>query len=297
MALHKPLTAVVPESGEGVDAHFAPVFLIEDSARAFNRIGLPTAKIDGGEKERIFIDPDRPAIFVEQSTFATEKGSYRNLIYRVHFERVPLWNLTSGRNVGLFVIITLDADDRPLLVTTVHTCGCYLAIVPTEHLPLEARPAGWKRGMQEVHGERLPRLLVWGDPLARRRLVVSLRTEVHRVMALAMIGADDLPEDVEKRTAPLQAMSRLEALPTSRGATSFFTPRGLSKGYVKGSWKPFEMLLMGWLAADFFVGRDKKLGPVEEVGTRIYTSIKPWRHDDTDLHRFGRMLRYWGWRL
>ena len=79
--------------------------------------------------------------------------------------------------------------------------------------------------------------------------------------------------------------------------TSFYETEGPRKGFVKGSRKPLEMLLMGWMALDFRVGRDKKLAPRDEMSTTLYTSLKFWRRSDTDVWPFADFLRYWGWGL
>jgi hypothetical protein len=64
-------------------------------------------------------------IFYLKQEFSTEHGKYTNLVYRIHFPKVPFsiipFNLTSGNNVGVIVVITLDSQQRPVLVTTVGT--------------------------------------------------------------------------------------------------------------------------------------------------------------------------------
>jgi hypothetical protein len=94
--------------------------------------------------------------------------------------------------------------------------------------------------------------------------------------------------------APLVAEERLHHLPLGEGTTSFYYEKAPVTGYVKGAWKPWETVLMGWWAFDTYVGQDKDYG---EPANPFYTSLKPWARDDSDMGDFPRFLRYWGWRL
>ncbi|MCF6267949.1 MAG: hypothetical protein L3J57_15635, partial [Desulfuromusa sp.] len=113
---------------------YAPVFWIEEHAAAYNRIGAVRAMAE----DKIFIDPKSAVIYAEERQFSTAKAEYTNLIYRVHFPEVPggfsPYFLGAGKNVGLLIILTLNAQGQPLLVTSVHSCGCYLAFIPTSYL-------------------------------------------------------------------------------------------------------------------------------------------------------------------
>jgi hypothetical protein len=269
-------------------ARFAPVFALERSDPPYNRIGTPTARLDGDGSEEVTVDPARATIYFQTQPveiltprYGIARESYTNLIYRIHFERVPGWHLTTGRNVGLLVIVTLNVGGDPVLVTTVHTCGCYLGFIPGDNLPPEAYPPGWPHA----------------------RLVISIRAETHRVMDAAIEALPAIRERFDVQPATLQPMEALHALPLEGAAaalhrtTSFFYTDGCGKGYVKDSRKPFEMLFMGWLAMDFYVGRDKDLGDAAATGARVYTSIKFWNRRASDLYPFPEFLAFWGWRL
>ncbi len=174
---------------------WAPVFLVYGYNASYNRIGSATAKQDG----TVGIDTDRPAVYVMQRSFVTEKAEYTNIIYRVHFPGVPFslipFNLTAGDNTGLMVVVTLNAKHQPVLVTTVHTCGCYRAIVPTNYLPDDALPKGWSFDRkQHVNGERLATRISFADK-DDSVLLLELRPEVHRVMSVAVVPADQLCGD------------------------------------------------------------------------------------------------------
>ena len=179
---------------EDILHRFAPIFKVYDYHQQYNRIGRPVALQGKNGEEQIAIDTDRPAIYGGKMTFSTAKGLYANLIYRVHFPAVPFslipFNLTAGKNPGLMLIITLNRRDEPLLVTSVHTCGCYKALVATTALLGKAFPEKrqGKQGAQKVFGEHLPMVI---DYRASReqRLLVGLRPGVHRVMTLQVIDA------------------------------------------------------------------------------------------------------------
>jgi hypothetical protein len=288
-------------TGDGLAGRFAPVFVPEDPGPDYNRVGTPNARIGLDGNVWIGVDPARPAVFTRERTFTTEHGTYTNLIYRVHFTRTPyrlrFANVSAGRNVGLLVIVTLDADQRPVLVTTVHTCGCYLAFLPTDRLPADAYPEGWPSDRQAIWGEELPaRLAVPPGPEAHP--VLFYRDGTHRVMDAALAGAGAMARDYAAVPAPLRPIADLDRIPLpGGGTTSFFDTDGLHKGYVRGSVKPLEMLFVSWWSWDLFVGSDKRYGPADEMRTVFYTSLKPWRRHASDMWPFADFLRFWGWRL
>lgn len=284
-------------------SEYAPVFLTYDYQNDYNRIGTPSARFDEDQgREQIYVDPQKPAIYYMRQEFSTDRGNYTNLVYRVHFPRVPFsiipFNLTSGSNVGVIVVVTLDGDDRPVLITSVHTCGCYKAIVATNYLPPDALPEGWKQEPLEVYGEKLPWILDYSeknDP----RLLVHLRPGVHRVMDLEIIEDEDLRHSKDFRAiqAPLQPTADLERIPLNGKTTSLYYDFGPQKGHVKGSMKFWETLLLSLISWDFFVGADKVYGDNEEYDNPFYTSLKPWNRKASDMSNFARFLAFWGWRL
>jgi hypothetical protein len=233
--------------------------------------------------------------------FRTEKATYTNLIYRVHFPKVPYslipFNLTAGKNVGLMVVVTFNTDNLPVLITTVHTCGCYKAIVPTQYLPDDALPENWTGKQLYVYGEKLPALLQY-HAVSTPQLMVHVRPGVHRVMNLEVRDTQVLSAD-RYRVVPMKTvpMEQLAALPANNGTTSFYHTGGILKGHVKGSVKPLETLFMSLISLDLFVGTDKAYADAAETGNPFYTSLKPWRRDDSDMWNFSNFLSYWGWRL
>ncbi len=281
---------------------YAPVFLTYDYQSEYNRIGRPSAKYDEKGREQIYIDTQKPTIYYLQREFLTEKGRYTNLAYRVHFKKVPFslipFNLTAGKNVGIMVVITLDEQQQPVLVTTVGTCGCYSAILPTNYLPRDALPKDWKEEPLKFYGERLPWLLNYSQS-ENPRLLVHVRPGVHRVMDLEIIDWRELQRTpkLNRIKADLVTVEKLETIPLDGKFTSLFYQDGALKGHVKGSVKPWETIFLGLISLDFYVGTDKSYADSGDYENPFYTSLKPWNRKASDMYYFERFLKFWGWGL
>lgn len=292
---------VAEGAGHRVAESWAPAFVAYDHAEAYNRIGRPTVRQERDGDQEIYIDPESPVVYFLKRTFTTDKATYSNMIYRIHFPKVPFslipFNLTAGKNVGILLVVTLDAGGRPVLVTSVGTCGCYKAIIPTEYLPKDAFPKGWQAQPVDIYGEQLPPLLKFRG-IRSPRILVYLRPEVHRVMNLEVRDEGDLSGQ-PFRIIPMKVepMDQLDRLPVDDSTTSFYYTDGLMKGHVKGSIKPLETLLMSLISLDLFVGSDKAYADTAETDNPFYTSLKPWRREDSNMWDFARFLHYWGWRL
>lgn len=295
-------TVYAAQSGESLAARFAPVFLTYEYREAYNRLGKPSARFDEQGNEDLYVDDRSPVIYSMVREFSTRRGSYTNLIYRVHFPEIPFslipFHLSAGNNVGLLTIVTIDEKQRPILVTTVGTCGCYAVVIPTSHLPLDAYPEGWGSEPQRVFGERLPSLLDYRG-IKMPRLVLHIRPALHRVMDLEITEEQRLrdPGLFRLQEASLLPMESLEKIPLSGGNTSFYYDSWPLKGHVKGAWKPWETLILGMPSFDFFVGMDKVYGDHRVTGNPFYTSLKPWNRTASDLWDFEGFLSFKGWRL
>lgn len=290
----QPVSQVVSAKPNGsLLSRFVPLFIIEDAGKSYNRIGTPRLKAGKGDKLTAYVDPGQPSIYAQQQEFESHGQKYRNLIYRIHFEGTPRNYLTSGNNVGLLAIITLNADNTPLMLTTVHTCGCYLAIIPTSALPQTAYPENWPTDNQTIYGEHLPVRLAIKPAISEPEFVIHIRDASHRVKAVEL-RQDSSGGFIAAQLRPMQA---LHELPFNDRTLSFFETEGPRKGYVRDSHKPYERWLMGWWALDWRIGEDKDLGPRERTGTIFYTSLKPWARTESDLWPFADFLSYWGWKL
>lgn len=296
---HHNTLVYAPSAKASLVQRFSPIFVVERGDISYNRIGTPAvaAKHEGRE---VFVDPEWATIYTEVREFTTERGKYTNLIYRIHFAEIPFslvpFHLGAGKNIGLLVVVTLDSTQSPLLYTLVHTCGCYLAFVATSQLDENMWKSGWNSGRQLVYGENLPSLVSLGSH-TKKRLAVQLAPATHRVKNVWPATAKSLRHYsfVPVRWQPLEALEKLRH--SDGSVTSFYETAGPRFGYVKGSGKIWERLLISWWALDWYVGEDKKLGRHRDDGIVFYTSLKPWARKESDLRDFVGFLRYWGWKL
>ncbi|MGB3209219.1 MAG: hypothetical protein WBB19_00795 [Desulforhopalus sp.] len=291
---------LTPQPAAVKDVH-TPIFLIKKPEQPYNRIGTPSVRESADQVPDIFVNPDRSAVFFEIQEFTTAKGRYQNLVYRIHFEQVPFalnkWNLTAGKNTGILIIYTLDENETLLLVTTVHTCGCFLAFFPTEALPVELFPSNWPDAPQWVYGYRLPSQLNHSRLQGSEKIVFTLESETHRISDVAIAEYDILKNQYDTVAMDLLLMSALYQLPYNDSTESFFELDGPREGYVKNNTKWMERLLISWWAFDLNVGEDKAFGSADSSETILYTSLKFWARKASDLKNFPQFLSYWGWKF
>lgn len=273
---------------------FAPVFTIDEGEKAFDRIGAPTVDRTGG-RQRVFVDPEVHRVYGEVRRDRVGAVDVIQLVYRIHFTKLPFTLRVfyeRHRNAGLLTIITLRADTHvPLFFTTVYTCGCYSALLPSDQLPKDVLPSKWPDDTRVIWGKKLP-AFVKGADLPQSRLIVSMEARTHRV--IDMQAAETLPEGVRKESE-LRPMEELRQLPTaSGGKASFFRTTGWGRGHVRGAWSPIEGLTLGLLILDPMIGTDKDFGDPRVTGTPFYTSLLPWKRNASRLDRFGPYLEFMG---
>ena len=290
------------DGAEGLVQRFAPVFVIEHAEESFNKIGTPAAEHTKRGKERVLVDPSHASVYTEVETFSTERDQYTNLIYRIHFEKnpftlVPL-NVGAGENVGFIAVITLNSQEEPVWLTTVQSCGCYHAIIPSDYLPESAYPDGWNSEGLDVYGEHLPgvlklKALADNDP----RIAITIRGGSHRCKEVSVEPLADITANVHAVEADAAPVERLKHLPLPDGSeTSFYHEKGHRKGLVKGAYKPLETLLFGLWSWDHNVGQDREYGSKEKVGRRFYTTLFFARKRNADMWHYARYLEHNGWK-
>jgi len=292
----------VVEDTQSQLSRYAPIVEPQNPGLMANRVGKPKVRLNSHGREKIFIEPREGVFYAQKIDFETKRARYTNLVYRIHFQGVPFrlipFNLTYGKNVGLFMIVTINQHGEPVLFTTVHTCGCFISITPTSYLAQDAYPDNWNVQEQSVFGEHLAGRLNFPARFDNRlRILVKLRDQTHRVSDIEIADYDRIARDRSVQTAALLPMAALRRLPAGGRTSSFFHEQGFRKGYVKGSFKPFELLFMSWWALDLNVGVDKDYGDHRDTGTIFYTSLKPWKRSVSDMWNFSRFLKFWGWRL
>lgn len=284
-----------------------PRFLVKEPHHPYNRIGTPASRTtvnNSKTSNEIIVFPDRATLYYDTEPFATESGSYVNYIFRVHFEKVPfgfpLPNITAGKNPGILIIYTYSHQNELLLITTLHTCGCYLAFIPTDKLSKSVYPANWPEEYQWIYGHPLPTLLQLKNHGDRQHIIFTLESETHRISNITTTLSQNAPLQFMK-IAPLSELYTIERLyedgRREKSDVSFFELAGPRKGYVKNNTKLLERLLIGWWAFDWRVGEDKAYGAGDDSGVRLYTSLKFWDRKKSDIKNFPVFLKYWGWKL
>ena len=298
-----PTSCYQAEAGAGnAMERFAPVFLARGTDKEHNRIGRPVAYPAENGKPVVHVSSEKPVYYVRKTDFSTSRGQYCNLVYRVHFSKIPYsllpFTLTAGKNAGLMVVVTLNDQGQPVLVTTVHTCGCYCSIIPTTYLPKECLPGSWEDRPKKVYGERHPALLDFSSEKGQR-LLIELRPDIHRVMDVRLIRASAVnlinESLIEAPLIPAQSLENLEV--EGMEPVSFFHESGFKTGFVKGAVKPWETLFMSWMALDIFIGSDKAYSPMADNANPFYTSLKPWNRQKSNMWRFRDFLKFWGYDL
>lgn len=294
--------AYIVQGDDSIVSRNMPVFLIENHKNKYNLIGTASAKKSDDKEETIYINPEIATVYTDIRKFTTIKNTYTNLIYRIHFEKIPdgfiPYYIGEGNNIGLIVIVTLNKENKPILYTTVHTCGCYLAFVPTSYMPADRIPKGWDKRRQFVNSENLPSFLEYKNLSSTdEKLGILIRDGSHRVKDVWLLEPNYLKKYKTDKVR-IQSLDSLKKLPLKDNkTTSFFENSGSREGYVKGSFKFREWLFMGWWAFDSRIGEDKVFGKDKNDGINFYTSIKPWAREKSDLRDFGAFLRYWNWEL
>lgn len=305
--LHQNFTAddllvYTAEDDQTLIRRHLPAYIIENPKEQHNRIGTPSVRNRGESDDDIFIAQENPTIYAETRTFRGAREAYTNIIYRIHFAKIPFslvpFYLGFGKNVGLMVVVTLNSEDMPILFTTVHTCGCYLAFTPTSYMVPEAYPDNWNTKHQNVYGEVLPGFLDFsGTSVAQAAAAIVIRNNTHRVKDI-YLTSEDILADYDTAIAAIQPLSSLQHISSgTMRTTSFYEDSGHRNGYVIGSHKPWERLLMSWWALDWNVGQDKRFGRDRKDGPTFYTSLKPWARNESDMRDFLLFLKYWGWEL
>ncbi|MCC5810827.1 MAG: hypothetical protein JJU06_10680 [Ectothiorhodospiraceae bacterium] len=253
-------------------AAYAPVIEIERD-ETHNRLGTP-AWMDQ-ELPGVLVDEPRVYHYVDHARFGG-RGVLR-LNYVFWFSARPrdhFLDLLGGRLDGMTVRWTLGPDGMPLLLETMHNCGCY-----HQHYPF--RPL---RPLERADYAEPPLVLpAPALPGSGQRLTLSLEDGTHYVKAVYLSGATES----HARDYLLEAYDRLRSLEWNTeggGRRSLFGGDGLVRGterrerwlfWVSGVPEPGAMRQRG-RHATAFVGKRHFDDP--DLLDRIYHA--PWRNGD-----------------
>ncbi|MCC7410190.1 MAG: hypothetical protein IT495_00945 [Gammaproteobacteria bacterium] len=197
-------------------ALFAPR-LVVDVATAADRIGAPLWTREGLPD----VDPGRPTVYRLLSHARFGDAVLAQLNYVVWFAARPphgSLDLLGGRLDGITMRVTVDTDGTPLLIETMHNCGCYHMFFPGPRL---------ERTVPDGPAEE-PLWIPQRAPLPApgQRLVLHLAHGTHYVVRLDTAAAGDRTVDYVIADYDL-----LRSLETPAGARrSLFGPAGLVAG-------------------------------------------------------------------
>ncbi len=163
---------------------FAPVIVVPQANESYNRIGALVLDRGAFGVLDVRVDSRRPTLYTEVRPDIVGGELVLQLVYRVHHERIPFTFsrrfYEAHQNPGLLVVVTLDAQSfEPRFVTTVHSCGCYAAVLPTALVPAAALPPDRPRDRVRVYGQSLRAILP--QPTSGARPTLWLEPGSHRV--------------------------------------------------------------------------------------------------------------------
>jgi len=207
--------------------------LSADEAATLLAANAPTIEIEtGGDYDRFgalawrgtlapTVDTAAPVVYQRIAATRYRDRLLLQLVYSLWFPERPAqgrFDLLSGPLDGVVLRITLAPDDgRPLIIDTIHACGCYHLFMPTAETRLR---------------DDAPRNVEWAyAPItlpalqAGERIVVRLTSASHYVIGAAR---DD---GVTGAPYALRNDNQLRRLTTPQGETrSIFGPDGLVAG-------------------------------------------------------------------
>jgi hypothetical protein len=238
-------------------AWHAPVFEIElrGSHDRFGALAWPEA---GPPR----VDTAVPVVYQRVSHTRFGDRWLLQLTYTLWFPERPAnsaFDLLAGALDGVMLRLTLDEQGRPLLVDTIHSCGCYHLFFPAATLrPRDGAP-------------RFEEWLFAPAPLPAlaptQRLVVRLASATHYVMGLRTLPRSAATDE----SYTVQAEDALRSLPTPGGRRSLYGPDGLVAGTERG--ERFLFWPMGIASA----------GAMRQWGHHATAFVGRRHFDDADL--------------
>ncbi len=198
-------------------AAHAPLFDIEQQGD-FDRPGTPIWQADG----RIAIDTARPVVYQRLAHTLVRGQALVQLVYTLWFAERPrrgAFDMLGGALDGVVVRITLGPDGKPLLLDTIHACGCYHLFFPAQGVAL--RPDAPKDEEWAFVPASLP---AWAPD---KRFVIRIASASHYVLG---VSAATQAGDGASRYA-LRPEADLRSLPRPDGERrSLYKPDGLVAG-------------------------------------------------------------------
>ena len=209
---------------------YAPVFEI-DTLTDDDRIGA--VRIDDNAVP--FIDTGAPLVYQYVSHTRYQEQVLLQLNYLAWFPartKTSSWDLLGGHLDGIIWRVTLLPDGRPLLFDSIHACGCYHLLFPTQYAAVKATRSGYEEPLLfpdelEVMEYQRPRIRL-GSGSHYIQHVGYGAAALSKHTTYATTKADTL-RSLELATGKRKNLYNPEGLVTSsqRGERFFFWPMGV----------------------------------------------------------------------
>lgn len=212
-----------PEEAERLLAWHAPVFDVQVQA-PHDQFGRPGWGPDGRPR----VDGSTPVVYQRLAHTRWRGRWHLQLVYTLWFSERPAsgpLDLLAGALDGVVVRITLDEQGQPMLLDSMHACGCYHQFFPSP--ALQPRP-GAPRSQEWLFAPRHLPALAPGE-----RLVVQLASATHYLMGVQTVARGGPPAP-GLLTYAVQDEAALRSLPTAAGRRSLYGPDGLVAGTQRG---------------------------------------------------------------
>lgn len=203
---------------------FAPIWLIDDGG-SYDEPGHPTWSKG---LEVVKIDRQRPTVFTRTSHTIVDNRVLLQLVYTIWFSERPKRSpvdLLGGKLDGVIWRVTLGDDGRPLIYDSIHVCGCYHLLFPTENF----RRTFGNRSMPQIN--EVPAIISTSLRADRgRRVVLRLATASHYLSHVSTTQNPSV-QSAAARSYKLSSADSLRSLPIPTGGRrSIYGPDGIVAG-------------------------------------------------------------------
>jgi len=219
-----------PAEAQRLLAWHAPAFELEVRG-PYDRFGVPRWPSEPGAPgdSRPQVDTQRPVVYQRIGHMRLQGRWLLQLVYTVWFPERPArssLDLLAGALDGVVVRLTLGDDGQPLLLDTIHACGCYHMFFPSS--ALRARAGAPKNEEWMFAPAALPPLT------AQQRLAVRIASSSHYVSGVVAVPRAGTPPPAPPERYALEEEEALRSLPTSTGRRGLYGPDGLVAGSERG---------------------------------------------------------------
>lgn len=237
---------------------YAPVFELESGAD-YDRFG----RLAWGNGSTPQVDTAVPVVYSRIAYTRLGAQSLAQLVYTIWFPQRPAdhaLDILAGRLDGVIIRVTLSTDGDPLVVDSIHPCGCYHQFFPTANV--QALPAPVAAGEWAFAPTTLPAHTVGAH------IAVRIATRSHYLNHVAL---DQAASTHGYTLVPEDELRSLPTLSASQGRRSIYGPDGFVAGTAR---------LERWL---FWPMGIPNAGAMRQWGHHATAFVGRRHFDDADL--------------